>query len=180
MTSTTLMTLPRELRDLIYTETFRITEPEDLVEPHLRFEGRTRSFPRLPSLCLTSKQIYFEAIPRLLAVATIHFPKPSSWRCAELWLDTFSEQEAWHAIRTLCMGKLSDYLPDSTVEFVRRCVNLKELRFHYDQRNTETGMQLIDKVQGTFSSVPSVKMYILRSCIYENDSETNVIELRLA
>lgn len=142
----TLLTLPRELRDLIHTHLFAIqrkpvlfdpdspakdeTEHEDSSSPlTIRLSNSTDLNLFLPPIAKTCRQLYWESVPLWLGTGetVIALEDAMSTLFTTQWLDTFDGDAAWKRITALEFNEFTTASARANHCIIAKCANLRKL-----------------------------------------------------
>lgn len=164
--SSSLLSLPRELRDEIYKYVF-----DDFVRHFLRIDKYHNVFERnitpplkaLPPICTTSLQLYFETTPYFL-----HHVKLLSFTLATTcwlrrWLATFPHNLGYLSIQHLSFRNFHGPEQIKGYELLALCPNVRTLNIMFGDEYSDPGI------------VPSLALSSLSSAINAYESFDNVL-----
>jgi hypothetical protein len=99
-----LMSLPREIRDMVYEAMFQELPTTIIVHPKLGGNFRSSNLPRiLPPICYVNRQIFAESVPVLLRPRKIHIDSIGA-RVFAQFLRRVPSKDAFRSVSSLCLG----------------------------------------------------------------------------
>ena len=159
-----LTTLPRELRDQIYSHYFEPTtldseDPDSL--PVLTATSFPTLYGALAPLCTTNTQLYYETLPIYLGTVRLTFSDTAVSEFMQKWLSSLPVHlNVYDCIRSLDLGVLADEKAAAqAMDFVMRCVNLRSLK-----------AKILIKVTSTLNVLQWVRDFIVSYHLHRNVS----------